>query len=209
MSDAVPTSRRCRDISMFKSERRQTIERTVRTLREEIASAAIQGIATAAGSVRFGAIATSIGTSLRTSGAADPDYARLERIDGITHSGVVGASPDRTVCPAQVSIGNATDRYPGRRGDRPSRSVCNPARRHQIDCWSTARENLSREPKPRSGRSIHDRGEQSDDRTRCRRNSDLPVGGPAESENRFEPKPIARACGSRSVPWRPLPNGAG
>jgi hypothetical protein len=62
---------------------------------------------------------------------------------------------------------------------------------------------LPREPKPRSGRSIHDRGE-PDDRTRCRRNSDRPVGGPARSENRYGPKPIARACGS--VPW--LPNGA-
>ena len=79
------------------------------------------------------------------------------------------------------------------------------ARRHQIDGWATARENHPREPKPRAGRSIHDRG-QSDDRTRCRRNSDLPIGGPTESENRFGPKPIARACGSRSVPWRPLPN---
>jgi len=74
---------------------------------------------------------------------------------------------------------------------------------HQIDCWATARENLPREPSPRSGRSIHDRGE-SDDRIRCRRNSDRPVGGPANSENRFGPKPIVRACGS--VPW--LPNGA-
>ena len=88
-------------------------------------------------------------------------------------------------------------------GDRPSWSVCNLGRRHQIDGWATARENLSCEPKPRSGGSIHDCGE-SDNRTRCRRNSDRPVGRPAESENRFGPKPIARACGP--VPW--LPNGA-
>ena len=97
----------------------------------------------------------------------------------------------------------------------PSREGCRPrrtdplfaARAHQIDCWATARENLPREPKPSSGRSIHDRG-QSDDRARCRRNSDLPIGGPAESENRFGPKPIARACGSRSVPRQLLPTGA-
>jgi hypothetical protein len=50
---------------------------------------------------------------------------------------------------------------------------------------------------------IHDRGE-SEDRTHCCRNSDRPVGGPANNENRFGPKPIVRACGS--VPW--LPNGA-
>ena len=27
-------------------------------------------------------------------------------------------------------------------GGRPSRSVCNPGRRHQIDCWATTRDNL-------------------------------------------------------------------
>ena len=93
---------------------------------------------------------------------------------------------------------------PPSEGCRPRRTdPLFAARAHQIDCWATARENLPREPNPRSGHSIHDRGE-FDDRTRCRRNSDRPVGGPANNENRSGPKPIVRACGC--VPW--LPNGA-
>jgi hypothetical protein len=82
-----------------------------------------------------------------------------------------------------------------RSGTGPPGPFATLARCHQIECRATARENLPREPKPRSGRSIHDRGE-SDDRIRCRRNSDRPVGGPANSENRCGPKPIVRACGS-------------
>jgi hypothetical protein len=53
------------------------------------------------GSARFGAIATSFETSLRVFalGVAYSDCARLRCIAGITHSGVFGASPDRTAPP--------------------------------------------------------------------------------------------------------------
>jgi hypothetical protein len=127
-------------------------------------------------------------------------------------SGCALPSPSRLIPARQISgVGGcaATPGSPARSAAARSANACwpdpcrpsQPGPCHQIDCWPTARENLPREPKPRSGRSIHDRGG-SDDRTRCRRNSDRPV--PVGSENRYRPKPIARACGS--VPW--LPNGA-
>ena len=83
---------------------------------------------------------------------------------------------------------------------QPSQALCSRHVRRPADTPLDA----ARPLRVRACRSIHDRGESSDDRTCCRRNSDLPVGGPAESENRLGPQPIARACGS--VPW--LPNGA-
>jgi len=113
---------------------------------------------------------------------------------------VAGPDPNGTGRSAEPPAGAPAA---SRSGTGPPGPFATLARCHQIDCRATARENLPREPKPRSGRSIHDRGE-SDDRIRCRRNSDRPVGGPANSENRFGPKPIVRACGS--VPG--LPNGA-
>ena len=53
---------------------------------------------TADGSVRFGAIVTNIETSLRASGSAwqNRTAPRVGCTDGIAHSGVFGATPDRT-----------------------------------------------------------------------------------------------------------------
>jgi peptidoglycan/LPS O-acetylase OafA/YrhL len=55
-------------------------------------------LADRAGSVRFGAIVTNIETSLRAPPSAwqIPIARRLGCIDGIAHSGALGASPDRT-----------------------------------------------------------------------------------------------------------------
>ena len=56
-------------------------------------------------------------------------------------------------------------------------------RRHQIDCWATARVILPPQPRPRSGR-----------RTRRKRKS-------------IRTQAYCSGVWSRSVPWRPLPNG--
>jgi hypothetical protein len=50
------------------------------------------------GSVRFGVIETNIAASLRASGSARQNRTepRVGCTDGIAHSGVIGATPDRT-----------------------------------------------------------------------------------------------------------------
>src|ERR1700733_9106308 len=60
------------------------------------------------GSVRFGAIVTNIETSLPAPPSAwrIPIARRLGCIDGIAHSGALGASPDRTHHPGTYGAGN-------------------------------------------------------------------------------------------------------